>query len=52
MEKIIEELSYELWKTINQLDRTFDWELNWFYYNKTNSRIAIIIAWANLEILI
>lgn len=34
MQEIIETLSKELWVAINQLDKTFDCELNWFYFRK------------------
>lgn len=34
MEKLIEETALELWKSINQLDKTFNWQLNWFLHKK------------------
>jgi len=34
MEKAIEKVSYELWNAINQLEKTFEGQLNWFYYRK------------------
>ena len=46
MEKIIEKLSYELWVTISQLNKTFDWQLNWFYYKKVEE------LWKMLDIAI
>ena len=29
MEKVIQEISYELWKSIAQLDKTFVWDSDW-----------------------
>ena len=46
MERIIEELSYELWVAISQLDKTFDWQLNWFYHKK------VAELWKMLDIAI
>ena len=34
MQKAIEEISLELGKAIKQLETTFEWKLNWFYYRK------------------
>ena len=34
MQKAIEEVSLELGKSINKLETTFDWKLNWFYHRK------------------
>ena len=34
MQKAIDEISLELGKAINQLETTFEWKLNWFFYRK------------------
>jgi hypothetical protein len=43
MQNLIKELSFELWKSINDLDKTFQWNLNWFYYKKVE------ILWKSLD---
>ncbi len=46
MKKLIEEVSLELWKTIQELDTPFEWRLNWFLHRK------IDVLWRILDDLI
>jgi hypothetical protein len=34
MDKLIDELSYELWKTINSLEKTYAWDIHSYYDSK------------------
>ena len=49
MKELIEEVSFELWKSISKLDQTFEWKLNWFYYKKVEILWKILDELLDLE---
>ena len=42
MKELINATSKELWIAINQLDKTFEWRLNWFYHRKVEDLWKIL----------
>lgn len=46
MDVLINETAKELWVAMNELQTTFDWQLNWKYYRKVE------MLWKMLDDLI